>query len=81
MGIRLYKPYTASTRNRSVSDFSEITQSSPEKSLTAPLQCSKGRNNRGVITSRHRGGGHKKFYRIIDLKRQKVGVPGKVAHY
>jgi large subunit ribosomal protein L2 len=47
MGIRLYKPYTASTRNRSVSDFSEITQSSPEKSLTAPLQCSKGRNNRG----------------------------------
>lgn len=79
MGIRLYKPYTASTRNRSVSDFSEITQTSPKKSLTTPLQCSKGRNNRGVITSRHRGGGHKKFYRLIDLKRQKVGVPGRVA--
>ena len=79
MGIRLYKPYTASTRNRSVSDFSEITQTRPEKSLLYPLHCSKGRNNRGVITSRHRGGGHKKFYRLIDLKRQKVNVPGKVA--
>jgi large subunit ribosomal protein L2 len=54
MGIRLYKPYTASTRNRSVSDFSEITNKS-RKSLLYPLHCSKGRNNRGVITSRHRG--------------------------
>nr|YP_009538390.1 ribosomal protein L2 [Capsosiphon fulvescens]AWX64079.1 ribosomal protein L2 [Capsosiphon fulvescens]AYV89996.1 ribosomal protein L2 [Capsosiphon fulvescens] len=79
MGIRLYKPYTASTRNRSVSDFSEITKTSPEKSLLQPLNCSKGRNNRGVITSRHRGGGHKKFYRTIDLKRSKVGVFGSVA--
>jgi large subunit ribosomal protein L2 len=68
-------PYTASTRNRSVSDFSEITQSSPEKSLTA-LHSSKGRNNRGVITSRHRGG-HKKVLPHNWFKTTKVGVPGK----
>jgi large subunit ribosomal protein L2 len=68
MGIRLYKPYTASTRNRSVSDFSEITQSSPEKSLTAPQF--KGRNNRGLLLV-DIVVGTKKFY-IIDLKRQKL---------
>lgn len=78
MGIRLYKPYTASTRNRSVSDFSEITKKKPEKSLTSWVFCSNGRNNRGIITSRHRGGGHKKLYRQIDFKRQKVNVLGKV---
>jgi large subunit ribosomal protein L2 len=78
MGIRLYKPYTASTRNRSVSDFSEITKTKPEKSLTAWVFCANGRNNRGIITSRHRGGGHKKLYRQIDFKRTKVGIPGKV---
>ena len=79
MGIRLYKPYTASTRNRSVSDFNEITKTKPEKTLTKWLFRSKGRNNRGIITSRHRGGGHKRLYRLIDFKRQKIGVPGKVA--
>nr|YP_009367842.1 ribosomal protein L2 [Hazenia capsulata]ARK14865.1 ribosomal protein L2 [Hazenia capsulata] len=79
MGIRLYKPYTASTRNRSVSDFSEITKKQPEKSLTSWVFRAKGRNNRGVITSRHRGGGHKRLYRLIDFKRQKIDISGKVA--
>jgi len=79
MGIRLYKPYTSSTRNRSVSDFSEITKRKPEKTLTSWVFRSKGRNNRGIITSRHRGGGHKKLYRLIDFKREKIGLIGKVA--
>lgn len=79
MGIRLYKPYTASTRNRSVSDFSEITKKQPEKTLTSWIFRAKGRNNRGVITSRHRGGGHKKLYRLIDFKREKIDISGKVA--
>lgn len=80
MGIRFYKPYTSGTRSRSVSDFNEITKVyySPEKSLTFWLFRSKGRNNRGVITSRHRGGGHKRLYRLIDFKRSKVGINGKV---
>nr|BBE21014.1 50S ribosomal protein L2 [Ulva ohnoi] len=78
MGIRFYKPYTSGTRSRSVSDFNEITKVSPEKSLTFWLFRSKGRNNRGVITSRHRGGGHKRLYRLIDFKRKKVGINGKV---
>nr|YP_010530041.1 ribosomal protein L2 [Ulva tepida]UXW92139.1 ribosomal protein L2 [Ulva tepida] len=78
MGIRFYKPYTAGTRSRSVSDFNEITKASPEKSLTFWLFRSKGRNNRGVITSRHRGGGHKRLYRLIDFKRNKIGINGKV---
>nr|YP_009367531.1 ribosomal protein L2 [Pseudoneochloris marina]ARK14508.1 ribosomal protein L2 [Pseudoneochloris marina] len=78
MGIRLYKPYTASTRNRSVSDFSEITKTKPEKSLTSWVFRSNGRNNRGIITSRHRGGGHKRLYRQIDFKRQKIGMTGKI---
>nr|AWX53352.1 ribosomal protein L2 [Halochlorococcum sp. NIES-1838] len=79
MGIRFYKPYTPGTRSRCVSDFSSITQSSPEKSLTSWVFRSKGRNNRGIITSRHRGGGHKRLYRQIDFKRNKLGVTGKVA--
>jgi len=78
MGIRFYKPYTSGTRSRSVSDFNEITKVSPEKSLTFWLFRSKGRNNRGVITSRHRGGGHKRLYRFIDFKRNKIGINGKV---
>lgn len=78
MGIRLYKPYTAGTRNRSVSDFSEITKTKPEKTLTSWNFRSKGRNNRGVITSRHLGGGHKRLYRLIDFKREKIGVSAKV---
>jgi large subunit ribosomal protein L2 len=79
MGIRIYKPYTASTRQLTVSDFAEITKSEPEKSLTTHVHRAKGRNHRGVITSRRRGGGHKRQYRIIDFKRDKRNVPAKVA--
>ncbi|MGI0490562.1 50S ribosomal protein L2 [Alkalinema pantanalense CENA528] len=78
MGIRNYRPYTAGTRDRSVADFKEVTKSEPEKSLVVYVHRSKGRNNRGVITCRHRGGGHKKLYRIIDFKRDKQGIPAKV---
>ena len=78
MGIRSYRPYTPSTRERVVSDYSEITRSKPEKSLTQYKHRKKGRNNRGVITCRHRGGGHKKLYRIIDFKRDKRDIPATV---
>lgn len=78
MGIRNYRPYTAGTRDRSVADFKEVTKSEPEKSLVVSIHRSKGRNNRGVITCRHRGGGHKKLYRIIDFKRDKQGIPARV---
>ena len=70
---------TPATRYYSISTFEEITSTVPEKSLLAPLPKSGGRNNRGRITSRHRGGGHKRMYRIIDFKRNKLGVPGRVA--
>ena len=79
MGIRFYKSYTPGTRNRALSDFSEITKSKPEKSLIKKNHRSKGRNNRGVITIRHRGGGHKRRYRLIDFKRSKYGIEGIVA--
>jgi large subunit ribosomal protein L2 len=79
MSIRLYKSYTPGTRNRALSAFSEITKTKPEKSLTKKNQRNKGRNNRGVITIRHRGGGHKRLYRIIDFKRDKYGIEGKIA--
>jgi large subunit ribosomal protein L2 len=79
MSIRLYKSYTPGTRNRALSSFSEITKSTPEKSLIKKNHRNKGRNNRGVITIRHRGGGHKRLYRIIDFKRQKSGIQGVVA--
>ena len=79
MSIRLYKSYTPGTRNRALSSFSEITKTKPEKSLIRKNHRNKGRNNRGVITIRHRGGGHKKRYRIIDFKRNKYGVEGIVA--
>ena len=79
MGIRFYRAYTPGTRNRSVSDFAEITVGAPEKRLTCSMTRSSGRNNRGVITSRHRGGGHKKLYRRIDFHRSKVGIDAKVA--
>ena len=79
MGIRLYKSYTPGTRTRALSEFSEITKTKPEKNLLTKNQRSKGRNNRGVITIRHRGGGHKRRYRIIDFKRNKYGIEGKVA--
>ena len=78
MGIRTYRPYTPGTRQAAVSDFSEITKSKPEKSLTKYKHNKKGRNNRGVITSRHRGGGHKRLYRIIDFKRNKYDIPATV---
>ncbi len=79
MGIRFYRPYTPSTRQATVSDFAEITKSEPERSLTKSVHRAKGRNNRGVITSRRRGGGHKRLYRAIDFKRDKHNIPAKVA--
>nr|YP_010276928.1 ribosomal protein L2 [Thalassionema bacillare]UHY40451.1 ribosomal protein L2 [Thalassionema bacillare]UHY40838.1 ribosomal protein L2 [Thalassionema bacillare]UHY41096.1 ribosomal protein L2 [Thalassionema bacillare] len=79
MAIRLYKAYTPGTRNRILSDFSEITKSKPEKSLLRKKHRNKGRNNRGVITIRHRGGGHKRRYRLIDFKRNKIEIEGRVA--
>ena len=79
MAIRIYKPNTPGTRNYSVSSFTEITKSYPEKSLTVPNHRVRGRNNRGVITIRHRGGGHKRRYRLIDFKRNKHDVLAKVA--
>jgi large subunit ribosomal protein L2 len=79
MGIRSYRPYTPGTRERTVSEFAEITRSEPEKSLTHSKHRPKGRNNRGVITCRHRGGGHKRLYRVVDFRRDKVGIPAKVA--
>ena len=79
MGIRSYRPLTPGTRERSVSEFSEITRSEPEKSLTVSVHRAKGRNNRGVITCRHRGGGHKRLYRIIDFYRNKHSIPATVA--
>src|SRR5215203_7040117 len=80
MGIRQFKPVTKGTRFRTVSDFSEITRTTPEKSLTAPLTKSGGRDNHGHISMRRRGGGHKRKYRIIDFKRDKQGVPAVVQH-
>jgi len=79
MSIRLYKSYTPGTRNRALSAFSEITKSKPEKSLIKKNHRNKGRNNRGVITIRHRGGGHKRRYRSIDFQRNKYHVEGIVA--
>ena len=79
MAIRIYKSITPGTRNRAVSDFSNLTKKKPEKSLLAKRASKAGRNNRGVITIRHRGGGHKKRYRIIDFKRNKSEVEAKVA--
>lgn len=79
MSIRFYKSYTPGTRNRALSGFSEITKSKPEKSLIKKNHRTKGRNNRGVITIRHRGGGHKRCYRLIDFKRNKYGIEGIVA--
>ena len=79
MTIRLYRAYTPGTRNRTVSTFGEITKKKPEKSLVLKKQRSKGRNNRGIITSRYRGGGHKKRYRLIDFKRKKTHIQAKVA--
>ncbi|GAB0102618.1 50S ribosomal protein L2 [Nocardia sp. JMUB6875] len=81
MAIRKYKPTTPGRRGASVSDFAEITRSTPEKSLLRPLSKTGGRNAQGRITTRHKGGGHKRAYRLIDFRRlDKDGVPAKVAH-
>ena len=79
MAIRIYKSITPGTRNRSVSDFRNLTKKKPERSLLTKIISKAGRNNRGVITIRHRGGGHKKRYRIIDFKRNKLDIEAKVA--
>lgn len=79
MGIRRYKPTTAGRRGASVSDFAELTPgATPEKTLLVPKRKKGGRNNQGVITARHRGGGHKRQYRLIDFRRNKDGVPATV---
>ena len=78
MGIKTYRPYTPSRRQMTGSDFSEITKTTPEKSLLAPKSRQAGRNNQGKITVRHRGGGAKKKYRIVDFKRRKDGISANV---
>lgn len=79
MGIRTFRPITPGTRQAAISDFSEITKDKPEKSLTKNKHAKEGRNNRGVVTSRHRGGGHKQLYRTVDFRRDKRDIPAKVA--
>ncbi|WP_027892140.1 50S ribosomal protein L2 [Calidithermus chliarophilus] len=80
MAVKKFRPYTPSRRFMTVADFSEITKTKPEKSLTAPIKKTGGRNNQGRITSRFRGGGHKRLYRIIDFRRRdKANIPAKVA--
>ncbi len=79
MGIRVYKPTSAGRRNSSVNDYAELTTSRPEKSLCKRINKTGGRNHRGITTARFRGGGARRIYRIIDFKRDKDGVPAKVA--
>jgi large subunit ribosomal protein L2 len=79
MGIKKYKPTSAGRRFMTSSDFSEVTKSTPERRLVRAGGSTGGRNNRGRITVRHRGGGHKRRYRVIDFRREKSGVPGRVA--
>jgi large subunit ribosomal protein L2 len=79
MGIKKFKPITPGRRFMTVSDFKEITHSKPEKSLIKPLKNTGGRCNTGRITARHRGGGHKRAYRVIDFRRDKIGIPARVA--
>jgi large subunit ribosomal protein L2 len=79
MAIKKFKPVTPGRRFMTISDFSEITASTPEKSLLKPVRKSGGRSNTGRITARYRGGGHKRAYRSIDFKRDKTGIPGRVA--
>ena len=79
MGIKKYKPITPGQRGMTVSTFEEVTKTKPEKSLTKSMSKHAGRNSHGKITVRHRGGGHKKKYRIIDFKRNKDGIEGKIA--
>ncbi|EWH23378.1 50S ribosomal protein L2 [Bacillus haynesii] len=79
MAIKKYKPTSNGRRGMTTSDFAEITTDQPEKSLLSPLHKKGGRNNQGKLTVRHQGGGHKRQYRIIDFKRDKDGIPGRVA--
>jgi large subunit ribosomal protein L2 len=79
MAVRKFKPTSPGRRFMTVSDFDEITRAEPEKTLLAPLKKSGGRNVNGRITTRHRGGGHKRRYRVVDFKRRKDGIPAKVA--
>jgi large subunit ribosomal protein L2 len=79
MAIRNLKPRTPATRYYSISTFDEVTKTTPEKALLEPLRKSGGRGNTGRITSRHRGGGHKRMYRVIDFKRDKLVIPGTIA--
>ncbi len=79
MAVRKYKPTTPGRRGSSVADFSDLTRSQPEKSLTRPIKKKAGRNSYGRITTRHQGGGHKRQYRVIDFRRNKDDVPAKVA--
>ncbi len=79
MGVKKFKPTSPARRFATISDFADITRSRPEKSLTAPIKKTGGRNVNGRITTRHIGGGHKRKYRVIDFKRNKDGVPAKIA--
>ncbi len=79
MGLKKLKPNTPATRFYTVSTFDEVTKTKPEKALVVPVKNSGGRNNQGRITSRHRGGAHKRFYRVIDFRRNKNGIDAKVA--
>ncbi len=79
MSIKRYKPTSAGRRAMSVAGFEEVTKTTPEKALLEPIKKSGGRNNHGHMTIRHRGGGHKRMYRVIDFKRNKVGVPANIA--
>ena len=78
MGLRIYKPTSPGRRGGSVSDFADVTKKRPEKSLLVKLKKTGGRNNRGRVTMRHHGGGHKPVYRLVDFKRDKAGVPARV---
>ncbi len=79
MGIKVYKPTSPGRRGMTVSTFEEITATTPERSLLQPLTKTGGRNNQGRMTTRHKGGGHKRMYRLIDFKRDKENIPAKVA--
>src|SRR5690349_17970139 len=79
--MKTFKPYTPSRRFISVEDFSWLSKKKPEKSLMRPLRKKAGRNNFGLLVVRHQGGGHKRAYRLIDFRRDKVGVPGKVVSF
>ncbi len=79
MAVKKYKPTSPGRRGMTGHTFDEITRSKPEKSLTEPLRKRAGRNHQGRITVRHRGGGHRRRYRVIDFKRDKFGIPGRVA--